>query len=322
MKEEELIRKLETVDLSGIGVESHRVQLRKALLESKYFREKPEPSFLRRVKSKMKVPLISNRPVWQKALATFVIVAVILGIGSIFLIIQDPSEQALAWEVVADKAHAATLEVTSFHFDASNTQTGWYEGIKVYEDPDWLWIVEGDFLAPDRMQWTEWKKNDGQKLEEVRIIGNNLYEWNSQTGEWELQYLDQSVHNGVVQGFSEFIQPVSIAERLKTLDDIEELPDEVIDNVDCLHYRGRWDIDILENMGETVPAPVIEFWISKDNYLVHQQRITISQDVNTDDLNDDYKDMSLPKDAIITISATKTITYSDFNEPVEIEAPL
>lgn len=318
MQEEELIRKLENVDLSRIEVKSHRVWLRKALLQSKNYKEKPEPRFLSLAKLKMIVPLITHRPVWQKALAIFLIVVTILGLGSIILLGQDPTGQAVSWEVVANKAYAATMGVTSFHFDVSHIQTGWYEGRKVYEDPDWLWILEGDFLAPDRMQWTQWSQKNGQKLEEVRIIGDKEYDRDIQTGEWELQYFDQDGEGNVVQGLSGFIQPVSIAERLKILDDIAKLPDEVIDNVNCLHYRGKWDVSDEDYEDDTI----VEFWISKDDYLLKQHSLTTSSKVMVKDIDKDYKDIPVPENATITITYTMILRYSSFNEPVEIVAPL
>ena len=41
MKQEELIKKLENVDLPEIEVQSHRRRLRMALLQSQYFEEQP-----------------------------------------------------------------------------------------------------------------------------------------------------------------------------------------------------------------------------------------------------------------------------------------
>ena len=76
MKEEELIKKLESADLPRIEVPSHRRRLRMALLQSRYFKERHKQGIVSLAKSKMKGSidaltkgLGSRQPVWKTATA-------------------------------------------------------------------------------------------------------------------------------------------------------------------------------------------------------------------------------------------------------------
>ena len=99
-------------------------------------------------------------------------------------------------DLVVRKAYAATMEVKSFHFSMSGTVTGWIEG---------KWSMEVDFLSPDRMRMVI--EADGQK-HELRIIGNNVYERDYQTGQWRV--LEGHVAQATLvsmQKFAEGAQP-------------------------------------------------------------------------------------------------------------------
>ena len=77
MKEEELIKKLEEVELPEIELASHRRRLRMALLDAGYPKKRPEVSIMELAKAKLKGGkdivtrgLVSRRPVWKTALAS------------------------------------------------------------------------------------------------------------------------------------------------------------------------------------------------------------------------------------------------------------
>lgn len=93
MKEEELMKKLEKVELPKIELESHRRRLRMALLDSDYFKKRQEVTFMELVKARTRgvmdtiwSGLVARRPVWQVALASTLVVivtaAVIVGLPS------------------------------------------------------------------------------------------------------------------------------------------------------------------------------------------------------------------------------------------------
>jgi len=375
MKEEDLIEKLESIDLHKhkIDTQSHRQYLRRALLQSGYCIEKPGPGFFSSARLKLIASLIAHRPLWQKAVATVLFAAMILGIALFIQSGQSPSVQA-----VIDRTRAATTELTSFHFDRTSAQEFWYEGTNVYEDTE-LSKVEADYLAPDR--WYAVAEKRDEVLGRSWIIGNKYYWWDSETGWWNLQEFEEvdgaywmkkyrwdhdtdswelrdeyEVQYQIgVEYIGEAVQPESIDERLSDLNDIEELPDEVIDGVNCLHYRGVYVIP-LESMGieelekeleeETDPdrkeqlqwviettkkhyeenlmlfTEVIEIWISPDDYRVRQESSTRTYNRTYDHYWSGYdEDIPVPEDATITVITTHTTRYTCFNEPVEIEAP-
>ena len=122
--------------------------------------------------------------------------------------------------------------------------------------------------------------------------------------------------------------------------DIEVLPDEVIDEIDCMHYRTSFnpsdpvfylkmmreaikletDPDLIEFYqreiekteqeiadGAEVPdeTVVMNYWIGKDDYLIRQFHSVYSRQWQGE----------------LEVH-TETATYSQFNEDFEIEAPL
>ena len=106
MKKEELIEKLRSAELPKIELQSHRRQLRIALLNADYSERQPEVTISDLMKSKvrggierMREGLISPRPVWKTALVTTLAVALAFGlaIGLPPLIGQSP--ELLAAEI-------------------------------------------------------------------------------------------------------------------------------------------------------------------------------------------------------------------------------
>lgn len=105
MNEEELIKKLERVDLPKIEVQGHRRRLRMALLQSQYFEEEPKVAVSNQAKSKMKgginmlKGLISWRPVWKLALVSTLVLALIVGSALLIPSLFGPSPEVRAAEI-------------------------------------------------------------------------------------------------------------------------------------------------------------------------------------------------------------------------------
>jgi hypothetical protein len=101
MKEEELIKKLESTVLPEIEVQSHRRRLRMALLNSEYFKEQPEVGVFGRVSSTVKRGvdvlrgLISWRPVWQLAMVSILAIALIVSSALFIPLLVGPSPETL-----------------------------------------------------------------------------------------------------------------------------------------------------------------------------------------------------------------------------------
>jgi len=135
-------------------------------------------------------------------------------------------------------------------------------------------------------------------------------------------------------------------EQLNLLIDIETMPEETIDGVDCYHYRGTVDLEkwldwmrpdlermyewILKDMIERYPdfdfdheemkktaeymlvnayEETYEFWIGKDDYLIRQWKHVMQSLINLSEVGYSY----------LAVSTSK---YYDFNEPIMIEPPL
>lgn len=106
MKEEELIKKLESVRLPEIELESHRRRLKMALLDAGYLKRQREVAILELAKSKVKGGidtmirgLVSRQPVWKTALASVLAIALITGLAITLPGLTGQSPEALAAEI-------------------------------------------------------------------------------------------------------------------------------------------------------------------------------------------------------------------------------
>jgi hypothetical protein len=107
MKEEELIRKLENVELPDIKLQSHQRRLRMALLDASYLKRQSGVTILELVKSKINEVkdtimrgLDSQQPVWKTA--ALGILALIMIIGLSLTIPSLSNESAYAADIVQD----------------------------------------------------------------------------------------------------------------------------------------------------------------------------------------------------------------------------
>lgn len=106
MKEEELIRKLDNVELPEIELESHRRRLRMALLDAGYLKRQQGISIFELAKSKVKGVkettirgLVSRQPVWKPVVAGALAVALIAGLAIALPSLTRQSAEALAAEI-------------------------------------------------------------------------------------------------------------------------------------------------------------------------------------------------------------------------------
>ncbi|MBM3142064.1 MAG: hypothetical protein FJ005_03305 [Chloroflexi bacterium] len=107
MKKEELIKKLEKVELPDIELQSHRRRLRMTLLSAGYLQKQPRVVILDLAKSKLKggidamiKGLVSRQPVWKTALASALAVALIVGLAIALPSFTEQSPEVLAQEIV------------------------------------------------------------------------------------------------------------------------------------------------------------------------------------------------------------------------------
>ena len=108
MKEEELIKKLESINLPKIEIESHRCRLRTGLLNSEYFREQQRAGVFSQAKSKMK-DLFSWRPVWKPALVSTLAIALIVGSALLVPSLFGPPPEVMAAEIAQNNPEVQKL---------------------------------------------------------------------------------------------------------------------------------------------------------------------------------------------------------------------
>ena len=123
--------------------------------------------------------------------------------------------------------------------------------------------------------------------------------------------------------------------------DVIELPSESIDGVECWRYRidhNRTLDNALEQLEEATDLETIEWlrawvesihreeltewtevWIGKDDYLVRQSR-NVQERTSDGEHEFGFPNVVIPEGTRFAI--TVTFTFSGFNEPVEIEAPI
>lgn len=289
MREEELIKKLKNVELPEIQLQSHQHRLRMALLDAGYIKDRSRFTVLDTVQSKIKGRigmirgLVSRQPVWARC--AFIAVPVVVILLTLLLQSLAPS---LGPQRVMAAAHAATAGLQSYRMSASSTLTFDGETIET--------VIEMKFAAPDRFHT---KITIDGALQEFIIVGNKQFirePDNDQPGRFTVR----------------FATAIDILSREKTLEllgqltDLERLPDQKIDGVECFHYRGRI-------VGEEAGGMRIEveLWIGKDDYLIRQMKM-------------EHEEI-LPEDEDIGPwgpSTSSSVTrFYDFNEPIEIEPP-
>jgi len=88
MREEELIKKLENVELPRIELQSHQHRLRMALLDAGYLQRRPGVTILELAKSRVKGGidimirgLVSRQPVWKTAAVSVLALALVIGLS-------------------------------------------------------------------------------------------------------------------------------------------------------------------------------------------------------------------------------------------------
>ena len=83
---------------------------------------------------------------------------------------------------------------------------------------------------------------------------------------------------------------------LRYITDVQQLENETIDGIDCLHYKG-----VSKGTFGTAKAP-IELWVGKDDYLIRQIKQVLPEQTGT--------------------NRTAIRKYYDFNSPITIQAPI
>lgn len=214
---------------------------------------------------------------------------------------------------VTNRAITATIEAQSYRAKAVVTST--------VDDETTESTYESEFVAPGR--YHDKVVSDGWY--EVISIGDRSYIRSSEEPQWcqtPCQYDDGSHVDVFLISLEKELEP------LNWLGGLEELSDEEIKGVACLHYRGRVDqdayVDMLKETAEReygqLPKHLeemrrcimdFEFWVEKDACFIRQ----LKSELFYTTIDPDTGEKNL-------VSQSITKQFYDFNKPIEIEPPV
>ena len=177
--------------------------------------------------------------------------------------------------------------------------------------------LEADVIVPDRLRATTEISVGGATVIELEMIGigETVYVMNPMTDEWELS--DDYPETTTMPTLE------AVPQIVQALTELTILNDEEVDGVLCFHIRGSVDSSILGELGledlsmedqgfedPGIDVDVLEteteLWIGKEDFLV--RRVAVEGREAGDA-------------AESGTSATVTMEFSKFDEPVVIEEP-
>jgi hypothetical protein len=324
MMDEDIIKRLEHMILPDIRPADHRSELRASLLKEYSSLRVEDERYGMWFKLWLTV-IGRNKRLNRRVLMVSVPLVVIL---LILLSLQISGIFFTSSSVIA-KAYTAIESLESFRIldDVFVQQVKTDELVYTYRK-------ELMYIDPDSYHYTIKRMDEIYNWwnypKEVIIIGDHLY---------TRQY---HAFSDIIESFNEMTPTKeNTLEILDALTEIKKLPDEIIDNTDCLHYKGivdveKWldyirpsiirtyesiidefpswyqDIDeFIESVEERIRSQEqsYEFWFGKDDYLIRQWNSVIKTLPDTPPTGDPYKISSVAK-------------YYDFNKEIIIEPPL
>ena len=259
-----------------------------------------------------------------------VVVAVLLLIVLTLAGCDDSGEPTIQQALERAQAANSTDEITSFHFTLKLIQAA--EGMEETSSS----VSEGYSLFPDRSRvFTPNSFDTG--LSEVIIIGRKMYIRDNEESQWSAMELPENPQGPAAWELSRYLDVFISA----AVEEVMELPSESIDGVECWRYRvdhNRTLDNALEQLEEATDLETIEFlrawvesirreeltewtevWMGKDDYLVRQYR-NVQERTSDGEHEFGFPNVVIPEGT--RYAMTVTLTFSDFNEPVEIEAPI
>jgi len=261
---------------------------------------------------------VNFRKYFMIGMVTFLVVPVI-GCSNNSLDLEAELEALRQTCAVGEEVQSYRVEISSIHIEEGKNLEG---------------TLEVEFVAPDRYHYRGY--GDVEQEESI-IIGNKVYSRDSENDQW--QEVEMSPNMLKAQKLSlKSLTPSaeSTFQLLDSLTDLEKLPEEEINGVDCLHCRGRVDMERkVEKQKAELEATLDpsepgyqqrlkfmewqlklkineELWISRGDCLVWQRKSETQMPA-----------MQSPTGEIIQGEAKSTmlVHYYDINEPIKIEPP-
>ena len=208
-----------------------------------------------------------------------------------------------AQEILLSSLDAMT-SVESFHFEVDaivETDTSGFTGRIPLS-------LDGDFQTPDRVRAVT-KLSFGPLFTietETIAIGDTIYTTDLQTGEFTVAPASSS-------GFILPNPPEFAAEAASMLGDLEFLNETTLDGTSVFHLRGVLPQDVF---GSAEGEAVVDYWVGTEDSLVRKMETKGELSLDEGALGDELGGLSG------NASLSMTMTFSAYNEPVTIEAPL
>jgi len=262
------------------------------------------------------------------SVAIIVIVLLFLHLAGFFI---DPAG-------VVSRAYAATTKITTYSSfqkaeqsssDSNATSITTYEEVK-YDGPE-RYHVKHSFQGPDDWQ-IEIINYNGEIYYyadlPIQSSDPNFSEW---VHDFFERYVDATEQRFSSLAISRLAEPQNIFDYLV---DVQQLPDEELDNLICFHYLATCDkekmatdfensinesADLTEFEYESLQSSIaairhpesqqqLEIWISKDDYLIRQMKYIVHLHV-------------FVGAQLIEADGVQTLNYR-YNIPIIIQAPL
>ena len=167
-------------------------------------------------------------------------------------------------------------------------------------------VITGDFQAPDRSQFTvDISTNVGLTIQyEAIIIGQDAYQKLPFTDTWEQSPDPLDLITG-----SAYLGQLNLELNSETAQAISLVGPETLDGEDVIYLKGTLPAEVVAQLigGEDVQSGSadVEIWIGVEDFLIRRMSMEYEQTDSTG----------------ATTTGTTTLTYSNYNGPVDIQAP-
>ena len=268
--------------------------------------------------------LFNNKKILRPAIAALTAIVLVATFAGLYF-----SNIFVSPEAVLAKAYTTTENLRSFRM-MDDEYVQWTET----SEPFYSWHSEIDYAGDGRLHAIKYAP-DGTLTaysHETVVIGNTVYSTGNVSRPLTPEQLEEvapSEQNSL--------------KALKVLSNIEVLPDEMVDGVDCYHYTGQVDIEKwldagradLIKLGERINANNaqgvtidIDQWLKSVEDFWHTRKLTYDFWIS----KDDYRvrrwksvDETPPGQSLepgIAYRSSAVFTYYDFNEKIDVEPPL
>lgn len=207
-----------------------------------------------------------------------------------------PIPLALSPEAMLETALAAMAEVETYHFEMIMQISMTSGGITIDIPISYI----GDAKAPDRQQGILNMEAFGISIEqEVIIIGETAYTKDPETGQWEM---------GTVADAVPFTPDTFVGTDTVEMDELVLIGEEDIEGIPVYHLKGTASNQALGlASGEAEGVLQADYLIGFEDWRIRQ--IAIEMEL--------FEEGGDPE----RMNFTATMTFSDFNREVVIEAP-